>query len=333
MEGSIGIVLAFLSAVGFSFTNVLISKGRTKGDVDNGMLITTLSNVAILSSVVVILGLNGYLPGWSTVGFLWFAGSGFLTSFLGRSTLFTSIGLIGSSRAAAIKNTAPVFTVAVAVLFLSERLSLSATIGVGLAGLGLLLLVCEAFRTPGSGRERRGEDKATAQRMTSPETLVDDAAPPFKPFGSAGASAVMVGTLIAVCSAVFFGLGQGIRKVGLEYMPDVFVGATIASWAALFLYLGTSVVRGRTGTVFRASFTNFRPYFWFAGLTTTMGQLGFFAAITFIPVSHVSVIAASETLLTIFLATLLIGRAEQISRRIMVAALLVFAGGAITALS
>ncbi len=297
------------------------------------MLITTISNVTILSLIFAIMGFRGYLPIWNTVGFLWFAASGLLTSFLGRSTLFTSIGLIGSSRAAAIKNTAPVFTVAVAVLFLSERLSLSATIGVGLAGLGLFLLVYEAFRNPGSGRERRDKDKGPAQVAPNRETVVEDAAPMFKLSGSVVASAVVVGTLIAVCSAVFFGLGQGIRKVGLEYMPDAFAGATIASWTALLSYLGTSVSRGRAATVFKASFTSFRPCFWLAGLTTTMGQLGFFVAITFIPVAHVSVIAASETLLTIFLAALLIGRAESISRQIMVAALLVFAGGAITALS
>lgn len=297
------------------------------------MLITTISNVAILSSIFAVLGLGGRLPAWNTAGFLWFAGSGLLTSFLGRSTLFSSIGLIGSSRAAAIKNTAPVFTVAVAVLFLSERLSPAATLGVGLAGLGLFLLVYEAFRNPGSDREQRDKDEGAARAAPDRETIVEDAAPTFKLSGSVLASAVVVGTLIAVCSAVFFGLGQGVRKVGLEYMPDAFVGATIASWTALLSYLGTSVSRGRAATVFRASFASFRPYFWLAGLTTTMGQLGFFAAITFIPVAHVSVIAASETLLTIFLAALLIGRAERISRRIMVAALLVFAGGAVTALS
>ncbi len=85
--------------------------------------------------------------------------------------------------------------------------------------------------------------------------------------------------------------------------------------------------------VFRASFINFRPYFWLAGLTTTIGQLGFFTAIMFAPVAHVSVIAASETLLTIFLAAVFIGRTENISRRIVVAAFFVFAGAAVIALS
>ena len=74
--------------------------------------------------------------------------------------------------------------------------------------------------------------------------------------------------------------------------------------------------------MFRASFATFHPYFWLAGLTTTIGQLGFFTAIMFASVAHVSVTAASDTLLTIFLVAVHIGRAENISRQIMVAAFL-----------
>ncbi len=297
------------------------------------MLITTLSNVVLLSSTLAILSFGGYLSSWDTTGFLWFAGSGLLTAFLGRNMLFTSIGRIGSSRAAAIKNTAPMFTVAMAVFFLAERLSLVGIIGIGLACLGLLLLVYEAFRDPRSKRERSDEEDETAEAVLEPETLDEDIELPSKPSGPSGVSTVIIGTLIAVLAAIFFGLGQGIRKVGLEYMPDVFIGATIAAWTALVSYLVISVLRGRVDLVFRASFTNFHPYFWLAGLTTTIGQLGFFTAIMFAPVAHVSVIAASETLLTIFLAALFIGHAENISRQIIVAALFVFAGAAVIALS
>jgi drug/metabolite transporter (DMT)-like permease len=94
-----------------------------------------------------------------------------------------------------------------------------------------------------------------------------------------------------------------------------------------------SALLGRASLVFRASFSNFRAYFWLAGLTTSIGQLAFFTAIMFAPVAHVSVIAASETLLTIFLAALFIGQSENISRRIIVAALFVFVGAVVIALS
>ncbi|QIN79974.1 EamA family transporter [Rubrobacter marinus] len=318
-----GAVFAFLCAVGFSCTNVLIRKGGGSG-ADNGMLITTICNVVILSFIVAIFGLAGRSLAWNMAGFLWFAGSGLLTSFLGRSTLFTSIGLVGSSRAAAIKNTAPMFTVGVAVLFLSEHLSPVAAGGVGLACLGLFLLVYEAFRKPANGKEiAKGVGDGRGAEAPSAESQEPSGAP----------TVVIIGTLIAVASAVFFGLGQGVRKVGLAYMPDAFLGATIASWTALILYLVAITAQGRTGTVFRESFTGLHPYFWLAGVATTVGQLGFFIAITYSPVAHVSVIAASETLLTIVLATLFMGRIENVSRLVLLAGCLVFCGAVVIALT
>jgi len=84
--GDIGAFLAFLCAVGFSFTNVLIRKGGRPGDVDNGTLITTVSNVVVLSAIVTVLGFirDNYLSTWNTIGFLWFAVAGFFTTFLAR---------------------------------------------------------------------------------------------------------------------------------------------------------------------------------------------------------------------------------------------------------
>jgi uncharacterized membrane protein len=297
------------------------------------MLITTISNVVILSSIVVVLGLGGYLAEWDTTGFLWFAGSGLLTSFMGRNMLFTSIGLVGSSRAAAVKNIAPVFTVSAAVLFLAEHLSVMAAVGIGLACLGLSVLVYEAFCGASANLELLNESEEPAKVALEPEVPVADDEVASNPSRSPGTSTLVIGTLIALLAAISFGLGQAIRKVGLEYMPDVFLGATIASWTALISYVGISALQGRTGSIFRTSFNNFRIHFWLAGLATTIGQLSFFAAITFAPVAHVSVIAASETLLTIFLAAIFIRRTENISRQVVTAALLVFTGAAVIALS
>ena len=70
------------------------------------------------------------------------------------------------------------FTIAVAFLFLAERLSLTAASGIGLACLGLFLLVYEAFHDPRSNRERRDEEKETVEAMLEPETLVEGASKP-----------------------------------------------------------------------------------------------------------------------------------------------------------
>ena len=143
----------------------------------------------------------------------------------------------------------------------------------------------------------------------------------------------MLGTLLSVFAAAFFGLGQAARKVGIDHMPDALLGATIAAWTALIIYLVVSAARGRLGGMFRSSFGKFHPYLLLAGFAVTVGQLSFFVAITYASVSYVSTVAASETLLTIFLAVIFVGRSEAITRRVVVAAVAVFAGATIIALS
>jgi drug/metabolite transporter (DMT)-like permease len=246
----IGALLAFLSAVGFSFTNVLIRKGGRPGDVDNGTLITTVSNVVVLSAIVTVLGFirNNYLSTWSTTGFLWFAVAGFFTTFLGRNTLFSSIRHGGSSRAAAIKNTAPVFTVVIAVIFLGEYPTALAAIGTGFAFLGLFLLVYEAFQERRTTRDQN--NKEVAEKTLGSEELTEGSPSEHKPTASTDTSTVMIGVLFAVLAAIFFGSGQAVRKVGIEYMPNAFFGAMIASWAALISYLATLATQGRLRTVF-----------------------------------------------------------------------------------
>lgn len=116
-------------------------------------------------------------------------------------------------------------------------------------------------------------------------------------------------------------------------MPNALLGATVGSWVALAFLLTTPVIRGDLSEKLRVSFATFRPYFWLAGIGTIVGQLGFFLAITFAPVSHVSVIAASETLLTILLAAIFLRNSENVTSRITAAAVAVFTGAALVALS
>jgi drug/metabolite transporter (DMT)-like permease len=319
----VGVLLALLSAIGFSFMSVFIRKGVRPGNADNGMLTTTAFSVIVLSSTAAILGISADSITWNTTGFLWFVAAGLSASLLGRGAMLAGIRYVGSSRTAAVKNTAPVVTVAVAILFLDERLSVLGAAGIGLAFFGLFLLILDAFKRDHTEHPR--EVEAEPENPTGGDTA-----------GRAGylsLSTVVIGTLLSVFAAVFFGLGQVARKVGIEYLPNALMGATIASWTALLAYLVIVAVRGHLRRVLRDSFKEFRPYFLLAGCALTVGQISFFAAITLAPVSYVSTIAASEALLTMFLATILIHTSENITGRIVVAAVAVSAGAAVIALS
>lgn len=320
-----------MSALGFSFLNVVIRKSAQPGESDTAMFFTTLFSVAALSPAAALVVAAGDTPGWSTAGVLWFVAAGVLASFLGRAALFAGIGYVGSSRAAAVKNTAPIVTVVVAIVFLGERLSALGTVGVGLTFLGLLLLCLEAFQRHRADR-KNGEDEGVVDEDPPSECLEEDDAGERAGRLSV-TSYVMSGTLSSVLAAAFFGLGQAARKVGIDHMPNALLGATIASWTALIVYLVVSAARGRLGGLLEGCFGKINRYLLLAGLAVTVGQLGFFVAITYASVSYVSTVAASETLLTVFLAAIFIGRSEAITRRVVLAAVAVFAGAAIIALS
>lgn len=292
-----------MSATGFALTNIMIRKGVRPGDADNGVLITTIVNVIIFWAVAGTLGVLGRLPVLNLTGVLLFVLAGVLTTFLGRNTLFGGIRLIGSSRAASIKNTNPIVSVAIAILFLGEYLSPLAVAGATLSFVGLMLLVFEAYQ---SRQAERIAEKAASEKPKR--------------------STALLGTSLAVLAAIFFGSGQAVRKVGLEYLPNVFLGVAIGSLTALVFYITMTGARGKLSAALKTSFGSFRPYFWLAGLGSTVGQFGFFAAVWFAPLSQVTVITSSETILTLILAAIFLGNTEIINRTVMLAAAAVFAG-------
>ena len=89
----------------------------------------------------------------------------------------------------------------------------------------------------------------------------------------------------------------------MDILSDALLGAATGSWAALIGYLVSATARGQLGSV-RRSVTARRPYFWLAGLAGAMGQLSFFAALNFAPVSEVSVVASAEIVLTVLFAAI-----------------------------
>jgi uncharacterized membrane protein len=174
------------------------------------------------------------------------------------------------------------------------------------------------------GPKQTGEEDVAEIALES-EALAEGGAPQ----NTSAAPVAMIGTLLAVCAAVFFGTGQTLRAVGIEYMPNAFLGAMIGSWTALFSYLAMQVAKGNLQAVSKSSFGSFRLYLWLAGIGTSIGQIGFFIAVTFAPVSQVVVITASETLLTLVLAAIFVRQFETVSRRVVVAASAVFIGAVI----
>jgi uncharacterized membrane protein len=85
-------------------------------------------------------------------------------------------------------------------------------------------------------------------------------------------------------------------------------------------------------TTVRKSLTLFN-YYLFAGILTSLGPLFFFLGITFTQVSFVSVVAASEPLLTVLISYLFFKREEKLTISIWITAVLVLLGTVVMVLT
>jgi drug/metabolite transporter (DMT)-like permease len=121
MEGKI---LALACAVCFGLNPVILRIGFTRaGSVDAAVIIGLAVAIPVY---VAMLPLAGGLH-WNEVGapaLVAFALAGLFGAGIGRRWLFTAIERIGASPATALKNTAPLFTTALAIPILGERVGL-----------------------------------------------------------------------------------------------------------------------------------------------------------------------------------------------------------------
>jgi drug/metabolite transporter (DMT)-like permease len=293
--------------------------------------------------MALMLPIRGLTWSWTGVGA--FAAAGLMSTFIGRTLLFTGIRHAGAARAAAVKNATPLFTLIIAVAVLGERVVPLAGFGIGLVLIGIFVLGRESLRRPvtdDTAATRTGLVELAFESEAIAEGGVPDGLrPDFLPPPAADETAVAArsarrsmrfGLTLSAIAAVIFGAGHALRKVGMDIVSDALLGALVGAWAALIAHVATAVVRGRWATV-RTAVMARRPYFWLAGITGTIGQLCFFTALAFAPVSHVSVVAASETILTVLLAGLVAQGTERITVRIVVPAVLVFVGVAAIALA
>ncbi|WP_083910680.1 DMT family transporter [Salsuginibacillus kocurii] len=291
-----GIFFAFLTALFFAISNILIRKGMERSPEDNGVFMTLTVNILMLG--VAALGYRLLIESvpFSLTGFGWFILAGIFTTFLGRTTLFKSIRLIGPTRGTAIKNSAPLFTILFAVTFFNERMEGMALWGALLVLIGLFIQGYFMVRT-------EGEQSQAAVKKDE-----------------------RVGYMIALLAALTFGLGQVFRKPGVDAFPDPFFGAFVSAVVAFVALTTLQSFKTNVKAQFIYQIKNRNLYYAGAGVATGAAMISFFTGITYIEVSYVSVIAALEPLLTIILATLFLKGKERIYKYTLWSAAIVFAG-------
>lgn len=304
-----GVLFAILTAIVFATNNVIIKKGAGRSKSNNGFYITVVINAILLGIIffgVLLYRAEPFAPNKKAV--ILFVIAGLCTTGLGRMTLYSSILRIGPSKASAIRNATPIFTLLFALFVLNETISLVPGIGMGLLIAGMLLAGYSFMRDG-----MRSKFTSAAARDQEQKQLWS-------------------GYFLALGSAAIFGIGQGLRKQGLLELDDVFFGAWIGAASSLVFIMILQLVRGDFTKTVRGIKQDFNGYFFIAGTLTSIGPLFFFLAASYMQIAYVSAIAASEPLITAIVSALVIRNTETITRGTWVTVGMIFIGTTLMAI-
>lgn len=319
-----GVLFAFFSALAFSFSNVMIKKGQQESGENNGFFITIGMNAGILLVLFfIILFFRDFTIQLSWVAVFWFLLAGLCTTGFGRYALFSGIRRIGPSRASAIKNCAPIFTVSFALLFLEEQISFYGLIGIMLLVSAVAIQGSVLFFTIKSETDKVVELEGSFVRKSDEKiNRVHNMRAFF-----------WIGYFLVILSAFGFGVGQGFRKLGMLYMDDAFFGAMTGSVAVFLFFLIYEFIKGDFKTTWRYHMMTINRYFIGSGIFSSLGPLLFFLAVTHAQVSYVSVIAGIEPFLTLFLSILILKKEEKITISLLITVLMVVVGTTVIGLA
>jgi uncharacterized membrane protein len=265
-------VFALLSAACFGINPVVLKAGLGKGESHMAVYAGLLTGFPILFLLAPTLGgFQWELLTWEAA--LYFALGGVAAVFLGRMTLYIGIERIGSARASTFKNAAPVFTALLAMIFLAERVDGLRWLGIASVTLGLIMV----------GQKARQQ---TVNRMTAS------------------------GLIIAILSAVFYGLRPLFSKLGLNIAPMPVTSSLVQYIAAAALYTIFLLATRQFGSLpSRRSLT----FFAIGGVLQTIGVIFLQYGLSQSDVSAVYPVSASAPLLTFLLSYTLLRNDERLT--------------------
>lgn len=292
-----GILFALLTGVTTAFFNIFIKKGMDQSEGKSiGFVITIFINVVIHSIIFIIaLTLNEFKFHFSWSATVWFAIGGIFSTIIGRLAYLHSIKTIHPSRASALKNCTPVFTVLFGLFILKEDFSFLSIIGLSFLFIVILMQGILAFKQ--------------AQRTSSKRDR-----------------SLWSGYGMGVLSAIIFGLGQGVRKQGLLISNDPIYGVLVGSIIAFTFVLLYEVSKGRIKTTIIENYRILNLHFILASIFLSLGPVFFFLGTSLMQVSFVSVIAAVEPIFTILLSVLFLKGREKITPSVWGGAILILVG-------
>jgi drug/metabolite transporter (DMT)-like permease len=293
-----GIALALVALAGFS-ANILVARvGGARVPLNVGYLVAVSVNVIFAALLLVTeLALRSQPLHWSGRGAVLFALAGFFSTYLGRWFMYESVARLGPARTSAFQVSSPLFTFAIALVFLGEALTGAALAGMIVTALGLLLISLAGTRT-----EAIGQDQGRTR------------------------SGLRSAWLVGLGSSAAYAVGNVMRGAGVREWDEPIAGALIGAVAGIACHF--AFARGHRDMLrgLRAAHRGGLALFALSGVLTIVAQTCVIAAMKLAPVSVVALITLCTPLIVFPVSYFVLGNDEGISARTLVGAGLTIAG-------
>jgi DME family drug/metabolite transporter len=281
----IGSALALLSALASGVSVVLVGKHSRKSNAFNMSLIITWVGTVILWPLAVLLT---DLRAADVEGLMLFALGGVLTPGLVRLFYYSGLKKLGTPVNSSIFSVYPLYTSLVAMLFLSEVLSIQNWIGV-------LCVVFGVISVEMSSREMNSGDKSDRKNLIFP-----------------------------VLGGLTLGISSVIRKVALDVYNAPVFGVAVAYTFSFLPYL--LILMLSTSTRKELSLKRDLRLFWVAGIGQAISWILSFWALSYEEVSIITPLLSVEPLFVAFFAYFCLRELERISPKLVASIVLTVLG-------
>lgn len=284
----VGVGFGVLAAVGLTVQSLAVRLGTKTRPVSDVVAVIFVVNVLVLLPVAGVVEYPRY--GVTVRSLLAFAVAGILGSLVARLCYFVGIARLGASRTEPLKALFPVVAVGVAVVVLDEHVSAQLLVGIALVLGGGVAVVSEARTSPITATGRR----------------------------------LWLDMLFPLAAALFLGIDPIFTKLGLAEGTPALVGVTIrigAGATGFGLYLAWRALRG--GYVPSVALNR---WILVASLANTAYLLSYYAALARTPVTVVTPVLGTSTLLVVAGAAVFLQDDERVTWRLGTAALVVVLG-------
>ena len=281
----IGSALALLSALASGLSVVLVGKYSKKSNAFNVSLIISCVGMVILWPLAVLLT---DLEATNLEGLILFAIGGVLTPGLVRLFYYNGLKTLGAAVNSSIFSIYPLYSSLLAVLLLSEILSLENWVGILCIVLGVVFVEM-------SSCEINSGDKSARKSLIFP-----------------------------ILGGLTLGISSIIRKYALDFYNAPVLGVAVAytfSFLPYFLMLMLSTSTRKALSLKR----DFR-FFWIAGIGQALSWILSFYALSYEEVSIITPLLSIEPLFVAFFAYLYLRELERVSPKLVASIILTVFG-------